>query len=78
MYSVETCGVSEGDRFVKSINPRGRAWKVVAIRITVDGIPHARLASCDNRSSEQTISTLTLRDRDYWLPAAVSPSGNGR
>lgn len=70
MYNVETCGVSEGDRFVKSINPRGRTWKVVAIRITVDGIPHARLASCDNRSSEQTISTLTLRDREYWLPAA--------
>jgi hypothetical protein len=77
MYTVETCGVSEGDRFVKSVNPRGRTWKVIAIRITVDGIPHAQLVSCDNKSSVQTISTLTLRDRDYWLPA-LAQSGNGR
>lgn len=70
MISRESCGVSEGDLFVKAANPRGRSWKVVAIRVTVDGIPHAQLVSCDNRSSTQTISTMTLRNREYWLPVA--------
>jgi len=73
MVSRDSCGVNEGDLFVKAANPRGRSWKVVAIRVTVDGIPHAQLVSCDNRSSTQTISTMTLRNREYWLP--VPPSG---
>ncbi|MEO0035908.1 MAG: hypothetical protein RLZZ501_1931 [Pseudomonadota bacterium] len=72
MISRESCGVSEGDLFVKAGNPRGRSWKVVAIRVTVDGIPHAQMVSCDNRSSTQTISTLILRNREFWLP--VTPS----
>ena len=75
MISRDSCGVSEGDLFVKAGNPRGRSWKVVAIRVTVDGIPHAQMVSCDNRSSTQTVSTLILRNREFWLPVAPSVAG---
>jgi hypothetical protein len=70
MFIRKTSVVTRGDRFVKAGDPRGVAWEVTNVRDTVDGIAHAQLASCDAGGRVQTISTLTLTDRQFWLPAA--------
>jgi hypothetical protein len=57
-------GVQAGEYFVKVGDPNGKIWEVVDLRITTDGILHARLKTGDN--STMTIAAGVLLDRHFW------------
>jgi len=61
--------VQIGDRFVKAGDPPGRAWDVVRLWTTVDGVPHARMENNGQQRESRIISVSALTDPHFFSPA---------
>jgi hypothetical protein len=65
--------VQPGDRFIKTSDPYGKVWEVIALVVAVDGILHARLRRGEGQGDLITIGAGVLLDQRLWQPVRKAP-----
>ena len=69
MLSRKAPSVNIGDRFMKVGDQYGRAWTVMRLWTTLDGLPHVRLQSDGQDQETRIISLSALVDVHFYVRA---------